>query len=76
MTDNLNISWQRVWEGLNVTGEGIAIYEELLARYSEPWRRYHMLQHLQECIALFGSVAHLATRPAEVGGLVVSRCRL
>ena len=66
MTNLLNVSWCRAWKGLGAKGEGKAIYEELLARYSEPWRKYHTLQHLQECLAFFDSVAHLATRPAEV----------
>ena len=62
----LNNSWGRVWKGLDATGDEIAIYDQLITRYSEPWRKYHTLQHLQECITLFDSVAHLAVRAAEV----------
>ena len=29
------------------------LYDALLARYSEPRRRYHTLQHLAECFAAF-----------------------
>jgi predicted metal-dependent HD superfamily phosphohydrolase len=55
-----------MWAGIGATGDGAAAYEELLARYSEPWRKYHTLQHLRECIVTFESAAHLAARPAEV----------
>lgn len=34
--------------------------------YAEPWRRYHTLQHLEECLALFSSTIGLAQRPSEV----------
>jgi predicted metal-dependent HD superfamily phosphohydrolase len=30
-----------------------AVYDELIACYSEPHRAYHTLQHLEECFALF-----------------------
>ncbi|WP_328700313.1 HD domain-containing protein [Caenimonas soli] len=66
MENLLSTSWRRMWAGLGATGDGAAAYEELLARYSEPWRKYHTLQHLRECIATFKSAAHLAAHPAEV----------
>ena len=59
-------SWLRMWAGVGAMGDGAAAYEELLARYSEPWRRYHTPQHLRECIVTFESAAYLAARPAEV----------
>ena len=55
-----------MWLGVGAAGDGAAAYEELLARYSEPWRKYHTLQHLRECIVIFESAVHLAARPAEV----------
>ena len=59
-------SWHRMWAGVGATGDGAAAYEELIARYSESWRKYHTLQHLRECIVIFESASHLAARPAEV----------
>ena len=38
----------------------------LLARYSEPHRRYHTLQHLAECFAAFDEIADLAEHPPDV----------
>lgn len=65
-------SWQRAWSGL--TGDrddhgahdGIALRDELLARYAEPQRKYHTRQHLAECLALFDEYRALAGHPAEV----------
>ena len=42
------------------------MHEELIARYSEPHRRYHTLQHLEECFARFDEIRDLAQHPAEV----------
>lgn len=39
---------------------------DLIARHSEPWRKYHTLQHLRECVAWFEQVASSAEHPAEV----------
>lgn len=66
MDTRLAASWQRLWAGLGAAGDGQALYETLCARHAEPWRHYHTLQHLGECIAHFGSASHLAQRPAEV----------
>jgi predicted metal-dependent HD superfamily phosphohydrolase len=62
----LHTSWDRMWSGLGATGNGWAQRDELLRRYSEPWRRYHTVQHLSECLALFTKSASQALRPAEV----------
>jgi predicted metal-dependent HD superfamily phosphohydrolase len=59
-------SWQRCWAGVGASGEGKDVYENLLQRHSEPQRKYHTLQHLNECIAWFEKVGHLAKRPHEV----------
>ena len=64
--DLLNRSWHRMWSGLGACGEGSDERDRLIARYSEPGRRYHTVQHLGECLVSFESAAHLAQRPAEV----------
>lgn len=43
-----------------------SLYDALVARYSEPHRRYHTLTHLEECFAAFDEIAGLAEHPAEV----------
>ncbi|MES2938819.1 MAG: N-methyl-D-aspartate receptor NMDAR2C subunit [Pseudomonadota bacterium] len=70
MTDGtapeLRASWQRCWAGLGAKGDGAGVLEDLLARHAQPWRRYHTLQHLRECIAWFERASALALHPAEV----------
>jgi predicted metal-dependent HD superfamily phosphohydrolase len=41
-------------------------WEELQARYSEPHRAYHTLQHLGECFGWFGQVRALARYPGDI----------
>lgn len=45
------------------TGDG---FEELVARYGEPQRRYHTMEHIESCLALLDRFRSLARRPAEV----------
>lgn len=62
----LHHSWQRAWAGIGARTDGQGTYEQLLARYSEPHRHYHTLQHLGECLAMFDSVRGLPEHPDEV----------
>lgn len=59
-------SWARTWNGLGLQAPA-GLLEALLAAYSEPHRRYHTLQHLEECIAHFSGAEALAQHPGEVG---------
>jgi predicted metal-dependent HD superfamily phosphohydrolase len=59
-------SWQRAWSGLGAAGHGAEIHAALLARYAEPHRAYHTLQHLSECLAAFGPVRPIAPHAAAV----------
>jgi predicted metal-dependent HD superfamily phosphohydrolase len=59
-------SWQRCWAGVSANNDGINVYEDLIKRHGEAHRRYHTLQHLNECIVWFEKVGHLAKRPHEV----------
>jgi predicted metal-dependent HD superfamily phosphohydrolase len=64
--NDLDASWGRVCEGLDLTVDGERVGDELIARHAEPHRRYHTLQHLGECLAWFGTTRDLAEHPAEV----------
>jgi predicted metal-dependent HD superfamily phosphohydrolase len=57
--------WRAAWAAIGVAPPP-GLFEALCARYGEPRRRYHSLQHLCECLALAGRDAGLAQRPAEV----------
>jgi predicted metal-dependent HD superfamily phosphohydrolase len=62
----LNESWQRAWIAAGGHSDGGTLAGELVARYSEPQRKYHTLQHLSECLSAFAPVRGLAVRPGEV----------
>ena len=64
--DRLDASWFRLWRGLGAAGDRDAELDDLKKRYSEPWRKYHTLQHLTECVEQFAATSHLAERPFEV----------
>ncbi|MFT3777910.1 MAG: N-methyl-D-aspartate receptor NMDAR2C subunit [Ottowia sp.] len=62
----LPTSWSRAWCGLVGTGDGIAVRDTILARYAEPHRKYHTLQHLEECLTLFDTMREAPDHPAAV----------
>lgn len=66
MSVDLAASWRRAWRGIGARSDGDALGAALLAAWREPQRRYHTLEHLGECIALFERVGALAAHPAEV----------
>ena len=43
-----------------------ALFQSLIARYNEPHRKYHTVQHLSECLAAFEQVRQLVPHAAEV----------
>ena len=59
-------TWELAWRELGAPGPGDALRDRLLAAWSEPQRRYHTLQHLEECLWLFEEHASLADGPGEV----------
>lgn len=58
--------WQAAWAVLGIDAPDTALRDALLARYAEPQRHYHTLQHLDECLALFEAHGSAAERPGEV----------
>jgi predicted metal-dependent HD superfamily phosphohydrolase len=57
--------WSETWGHLGVAPPG-GLLLELVARYSEPHRFYHTLQHLRECFSALAPASHLAKRLASV----------
>ncbi|MGJ7497635.1 HD domain-containing protein [Variovorax sp. RT4R15] len=57
--------WGGAWAALELHPPP-GLLDELLARYAEPQRRYHTLQHLGECLAGFEREQAHAVRPGEV----------
>ena len=62
----LETSWRLAWSAIGARGDGSSLLSQLLARYSEPHRKYHTLQHLGECMAHFEAVPSLPEHPGEV----------
>jgi predicted metal-dependent HD superfamily phosphohydrolase len=57
--------WIATWRDLGVAAPP-GIFEEVMARYAEPHRRYHTERHLEECFVELEAVRGEAERPAEV----------
>ena len=60
--------WNATWSELGVVASSTqsVLFEDVTARYREPHRHYHILQHLDECFAHLSEVRELAEHPAEV----------
>lgn len=58
--------WQEMWKGLGVSVPNESLFQALIACYSEPHRRYHTTQHLDECLAKLREIRVAATHPEEI----------
>jgi predicted metal-dependent HD superfamily phosphohydrolase len=58
--------WKSLWSDLGVAPPADEIYQRVINGYTEPHRKYHTLQHLDECLAHFDESRQLAAHPAEV----------
>ena len=58
--------WHEMWKELGAPKPDPKLHGELIARYSEPHRKYHTLQHLEECFEKLDEVRALAEHPAEI----------
>jgi len=62
-TGTLLDRWLALWPG-DATG-GHAVYRDLAARYAEPHRAYHTLDHVADCLHRLDEVRPLLARPDE-----------
>ena len=58
--------WQDLWRRLGASEVDEGLFHQLVASYSEPHRKYHTMQHLDECFGHLARLAPFAERPAEV----------
>lgn len=58
--------WHEMWKQLGAGTPDPKLHGELIARYSEPHRKYHTAQHLGECFEKLEAVRALAEHPAEI----------
>ena len=55
-----------MWRQLGAANPDPRLHGELIARYSEPHRRYHTVRHLDECFEKLDEIRSLARHPAEI----------
>jgi predicted metal-dependent HD superfamily phosphohydrolase len=63
--DDLETSWQSTWRDWGLQPP-TGVFETVCGRWAEGHRKYHTLQHLRECLALFDRDRLLAEHPGEV----------
>lgn len=63
---NIKQRWLALWQRLHAHGDPNAVYDDLVARYSEPHRAYHTLTHIQHCLNEFWQIRNLVTRPVAL----------
>lgn len=62
----LQRSWCRAWNSVGAPNGNHDLFDQLLACYQAPQRKYHTIQHLNECIATLEPALDLAAHPGEV----------
>jgi predicted metal-dependent HD superfamily phosphohydrolase len=58
--------WPSAWRQLGASNTDEDLYHQLVACYSEPHRRYHTIQHLNECFVHLENLRSLCDHPEEV----------
>lgn len=58
--------WLGLWARLGGAVPDEVLLHDLTARYSEPHRKYHTVQHLDECFERFAELKGEAVHPEEV----------
>ena len=58
--------WRSVWREIGASKVDDELYHRLITCYSEPHRKYHTMQHLNECFTHLERVSSLAEHTAEV----------
>jgi predicted metal-dependent HD superfamily phosphohydrolase len=65
-TPQLRASLDRCWIGIAADQVTSELFRALIDAYAQSHRKYHTLQHLSECLALFSEYRELASEPDEV----------
>ena len=55
-----------MWAAFGVATADEALLRDVVARYSEPHRKYHTMQHLHECFGKLQELRALARKPEEI----------
>lgn len=60
MLSQIEQMWYVLWFRTGAKGDSRKVYNDLVERYSEPHRSYHILDHIKQCLMEFGQIFHLA----------------
>lgn len=60
------LHWHASWHSVCAQQGDAVLLKALVARYSEPHRHYHTLQHLDACLRHLPELRGLATHPDEI----------
>lgn len=55
--------WRTLWKRIGARGEALRDHDDLVAYYTDPHRAYHTLDHIEQCLAEFYEMRHLAFNP-------------
>jgi len=58
--------WLELWQRIGAQGDSRKDYNDVVARYTEPHRAYHTLEHIEYCLGEFEQVRHLVTDPDAI----------
>jgi predicted metal-dependent HD superfamily phosphohydrolase len=58
--------WRGMWRAFGVAEADESLFRDLTAGYSEPHRKYHTMQHLEECFAKLQELRALAHKLEEI----------
>ncbi|HYF38571.1 MAG TPA: hypothetical protein VD930_02700 [Gemmatimonadales bacterium] len=58
--------WLALWSRLGATRDGLEVFQQLDAAYTEPIRFYHTAAHITDCLVQLDWSRNLAIRPDEV----------
>lgn len=63
--DRWRSRWNEAWHKAGAGSPGDETYRRLLERYQEPFRAYHNLEHIHDCLLQMDAARHLLRRPPE-----------
>jgi predicted metal-dependent HD superfamily phosphohydrolase len=58
--------WRQMWKRFGVPAPNEILLQDLIARYSERHRKYHTMQHLNECFDKLQEIRAAAVHPDEI----------
>jgi predicted metal-dependent HD superfamily phosphohydrolase len=58
--------WRQMWKGFGIAASDEVLFRDLIARYSERHRKYHTVQHLEECFDKLQELRADAVHPEEI----------